>query len=203
MKTRSGFVSNSSSSSFIVAFSKKVKTKEDVLKEMFPKGERAVICEYGWDDDSKSLDSLTAAELVFDQISKNKPLSKQQIIESISSGYFEGFPEYDFYSDKEESRKIEKEHRDKYGIDIRDEKANKEMYKKWNKALQKEWGEHDAKIREAAKLFYKNHKHLFEGKVVYAVEFGDNHGPCHGPTGNIMENGDAFDALPHVVVSNH
>ena len=43
MKIRSGFVSNSSSSSFIVAFSKKPTTVNEVMTEMFPKDPDGVV----------------------------------------------------------------------------------------------------------------------------------------------------------------
>ena len=46
MKIRNGFVSNSSSSSFVVAFPKKPKTAKDVLKYMFDGKEGGVGLEY-------------------------------------------------------------------------------------------------------------------------------------------------------------
>ena len=46
MKTRNGFVSNSSSSSFVVAFPKKPESVQDVLKYMFDGKEGGLSLEY-------------------------------------------------------------------------------------------------------------------------------------------------------------
>ncbi|MFA5313444.1 MAG: hypothetical protein WC375_09055, partial [Methanomassiliicoccales archaeon] len=61
MKTRNGFVSNSSSSSFVVVFPKKPTSRADVLKIMYPNEQKNVskfhsilpthtIAEIVWDD---------------------------------------------------------------------------------------------------------------------------------------------------------
>ncbi len=52
MKTRQGFVSNSSSSSFVVWFPKPIKSKDDLENAMFPNGRRRI--NYSWGSDTIS-----------------------------------------------------------------------------------------------------------------------------------------------------
>lgn len=84
MKIRNGFVSNSSSSSFIVAFPEKPRSKEDVLKFMFNGKEGGVS---GYDNDGLSYDQV--AEKVFADISDpdKKAATKKEMIEQLSGRY--------------------------------------------------------------------------------------------------------------------
>ncbi len=69
MKVRQGFVSNSSSSSFIVSFKKKPKTKKDVYKEMF--NERYYIIDY-YDIEKKSTEQIS--DIVFNDLKTIKQI---------------------------------------------------------------------------------------------------------------------------------
>ena len=84
MKTRYGFVSNSSSSSFIIALDKIPKSKEDVNK-IFYKG-----CEKSFEDcveDPINTDILS--KRLWNDIKKQKPIkSVKTIAKIIKSGYF-------------------------------------------------------------------------------------------------------------------
>lgn len=91
MKIRAGFVSNSSSSSFIVAFPRVPKSAEEVHEMMFPKGPED-ICPYG-----DSYSSQTVAEEVWSEVQKKKSrLAKREVTDQIVQGSFPGQPEYDF-----------------------------------------------------------------------------------------------------------
>ena len=87
MKFRNGFVSNSSSSSFVVAFSKVPTSAEEVRQLMFED-----ISNY-WSYD-KEYNTTDIAERVFQDIKEQKkPASKKQITDAISCGYYEGAPD--------------------------------------------------------------------------------------------------------------
>jgi len=81
MKIRSGFVSNSSSSSFVVAFPKKPKDGADVWKIMFD-GKDGHIAPYTND----GLDYATIASTVFKDI--NKRATKKEIVEQFEHRYY-------------------------------------------------------------------------------------------------------------------
>ena len=84
MKTRNGFVSNSSSSSFVVAFPNKPKNAEDILKFMF-NGKEGELSVYDYDGLSYS----QISDIIFNDIKKVnfKPATKENIIEVFSGRY--------------------------------------------------------------------------------------------------------------------
>ena len=91
MKIRSGFVSNSSSSSFIVAFSKKPATKDDVMKEMFPKDPNGSI-DNPWPGLKEYDEGLTHSQIVEQVLSdlqtNSKKVSKKDLLEELAGRYF-------------------------------------------------------------------------------------------------------------------
>jgi hypothetical protein len=86
MKTRNGFVSNSSSSSFVVAFPKKPKNAKDVLEYMFNGKEGGIGLEYY--DDGLSYNQVVNA--VFEDIksSSAKKADLKMIAEVLMSRYY-------------------------------------------------------------------------------------------------------------------
>lgn len=90
MKIRNGFVSNSSSSSFIVAFSKEPTSVEEVQKEVFKELEYV-----GQPYDSFTVFSTTyLAKIIFEDIQKQKPNIEESIIDSVEGGWFKGHVDY-------------------------------------------------------------------------------------------------------------
>jgi hypothetical protein len=81
MKVRSGFVSNSSSSSFIVSFEKVPKSKEELKKILF--GERK---EYHYPYGTEFFSTDEVADIVWKDIKKSKPTTLKKAKETINSG---------------------------------------------------------------------------------------------------------------------
>jgi len=99
MKIRNGFVSNSSSSSFLVAFDRTPESAEDLHDMMFPTECCVQECE------GAVMDSHEIAQAVYDRIKINKtkfnPLQKHELYEFIEDGW-------SFYkaTDKEKKEKV-------------------------------------------------------------------------------------------------
>ena len=87
MKTRSGFVSNSSSSSFVVAFDKTPETVEELLTVMFPDGLQEIHYFYY----SYRTDEI--ANIVFNDMQDDGPIDLHTIREEFSSGTLDGEPD--------------------------------------------------------------------------------------------------------------
>lgn len=92
MKIRTGFVSNSSSSSFIVAFSKKPTTKDEVMKEMFPKDPNGTVPS-PWPSLGEEYDEGLSHDRIVEQVlsdlqTESKKVTKKDLIEELASRYF-------------------------------------------------------------------------------------------------------------------
>lgn len=95
MKIRKGFVSNSSSSSFVVAFPSIPESVEDVKKILFDDDQRFYTSMYH--DDAWTLDEV--AEIVFNDIKEQTPNDFKQIHEAIDCGWFDERPDYERFKD--------------------------------------------------------------------------------------------------------
>lgn len=87
MKIRNGFVSNSSSSSFVVGF-KSLPQNEDEMREML----------FG---DGEAFDGLSAAEaarIVFGDFADQLPMTVNEIVEEVASGWVDGITHTDMPS---------------------------------------------------------------------------------------------------------
>lgn len=196
MKIRNGFVSNSSSSSFIVAFQKSPKYQHEVEDTLFHSNIRGISSPYN----DMFVDCRTAAKLIWDQIKDQKPLTKSQIFEEITSGYFEGYPNTSYSSEDDPSWRISNEYTKLTKKSIHDEDANPKWKKKYNDAWKKYYDDRQTLIDLAAKeLMEREYPMKFKGKKAYRVVFSDNDGNIFAT----LEHGNTFDAVPHIRVSHH
>ena len=92
MKIRNGFVSNSSSSSFVVAFPREPKSLDDVKEILFVKGQSDYPNPHTWEhipDDEAFWPVGRVAEIVWNEIQENGSATKKQMKESVGSGWYE------------------------------------------------------------------------------------------------------------------
>ena len=180
MKIRTGFVSNSSSSSFVVSFPRKPKSIQDLKEIMFGKQEWHYVDIYG---DKKCTDYSTQkiAEAIFRDIKKKT--TKKQIVESIEFGYFdyylsqELFPGH--YSNWDQTMKL-------------DYKTDKEKIRKLWKESEKINHKRATNIAEA---FIKAN----EKKYIVVLSYGDDNGSFEA----ILEHTDIFQRLNNIRTSYH
>lgn len=142
------------------------------------------------------VDSLSAAHLVWDQIKGHKPLSKAKILEAISSGYFEGYPEYVWDGP---DTVIAKEYKEKTGKDIQDEDADPAWKKKWNEAWKRKCEDFEQEVSDAAKALMEKEYPRLKDKKCYTVSFSDKHGDIFCT----LEHGDTFKSIPFIKISHH
>lgn len=205
MKIRTGFVSNSSSSSFVVNFGHRPKTKDELRKMMF-----------GTTDDIEDISyyeyrmPVTAVvDRVFDDLKKSRALTKKQIMEEIGSGYFSGMPiwrraskeidriEAEFLSVFNEHRLADKQITRIYS----DECKSHPLYEKYMAHIQKlrndESDRRDQQMKKAISVYYEKIKHKFENGKNYRFSYADDGGEA------VLEHGNIFRKLPHVQISHH
>jgi len=172
MKKRQGFISNSSSSSFILALDKKPESVEEIKEILF--GTEEFYKDPYYDPDCTYFAKRTpgyptsqVAETVFDDLKNQKPMTKEQVSEEMGSGWIDGAPGYESFEDSSNEHNIDW---DAY------QKASKEFQDKCADEL----------INEA------------KGKVLFVVEYSDDcsYGCAleHGP---LFDNIDAYRISKH------
>lgn len=98
MKIRHGFVSNSSSSSFIVAFPHKPKSATELQKMLF--GNEEV---YPSPFEDKQWTAQTIAEVVWRDLEKQKPSNLDGMQKAVCGGWIEGQPDFDDFRKGDET----------------------------------------------------------------------------------------------------
>jgi hypothetical protein len=149
MKIRNGFVSNSSSSSFILALDKKPETVEE-LQEMLLKGDEFL--QHPYEDIRYS--ARQVAEQVFKDLSEETPLTEEQVVDEFGRGYIPGVDAFELA--RQIKREFASEKRDEYDWDLIREIREKEAQK-------------------AAENFKKQTPE----KQYFKVEYSDNDGDFH------------------------
>ena len=142
-----GFVTNSSSSSFIVAFDKVPNSWEEVLEMLFD-ADKATVEKYGL-----SMDTKQVAQIVFADISKQTPNNLEELKETFS-GFDVGIEKYKNF------KKLDRQ--------LLDSSTSEEWHKIYNELqiLSEEFEEINFK-----KFLEKN-----KGKQLYSFSYSDNDG---------------------------
>lgn len=87
MKTRTGFVSNSSSTNFLVGFYRKPESVEELREYLFRKDE---VFHHPYSEHEHEYSTQTVAERVFNDLVNLEPLTYEQMVEELSHGWFDG-----------------------------------------------------------------------------------------------------------------
>jgi hypothetical protein len=190
MKMRMGFVSNSSNSSFIVAFESVPETVGQMLDTLFPDG-LATVEIYG-----HSLSTDVISRTVLADLDGQHVLSREEVLEELQRGWFSGYPDWHQFQSRRWA--VDTKYREMYGRD-----AEMRDHPDWNDEWQRTYDEVSADqqtaILAAAERLLEMEWPKFETKHVFRFCYGDEDG-CFGST---MEHGGIFRNLPHIVVSNH
>jgi hypothetical protein len=181
MKIRTGFVSNSSSSSFVVLFPKEPQNSTDVRNMLFKANDNFFQNPYSYDDDTDESWSIeVVAETVWNDIRNQQKNDFEKAKDMITSGtlYGEGAPDYDHYDHiKDWNKKMEAYHSD---MNTFAEKKMKEFFNLRKLKLQK-----------------INNEPI--DIILYCFEYSDNDGTYN----SALEHGDLFRNLKHITISNH
>ena len=182
MKIRNGFVSNSSSSSFVVLFPKEPKNATDVRDMLFSKGETFFSNPYQYDNnDIVGWSADEVAETVWNDICEQEKNNFEKAKEMITSGtlYCDGAPDYDDYQHiKDWNLRFDTYHAD---MNKFAEKKMKEFFNLRKLKLQ------------------KISNQVVNDIVLYCFEYSDN----EGSYGSALEHGNLFKNLKHITISNH
>lgn len=176
MKKRNGFVSNSSSSSFIVAFTKVPQSVAETEEMLFLHEDTVCSC---WDEDEKFPTKLIAAR-VYEDIQHRSEINKKGFIGELE--YIVLHPNYEmFFPESQRLHKLREANGYKW--------ENKNQEKEYNKAKKQE-----------VDKFIKTKMKVFAGKKLYIFEYHDD---CGDKIEAVMEHGNIFRELPHFRINKH
>lgn len=188
MKIRNGFVSNSSSSSFVVAFPREPKSVEDVKEMVFGEKERFEnpYADLQWRPNStESWSADEVAKTIWEDIKEQKVNDIKAITESVSNGWFDDFDDLPGHDSDEKWKKV----RELNWNDPED-----------NKKIQAIWDESEKENEKRAKKISKRFREVVGKEAqIYVFEFSDNDGEYFCA----LEHGEVFRNLPNIRTSYH
>ena len=205
MKIRNGFVSNSSSSSFLVGFAIIPKNPFEMMQILFGKtctGMERFAYPYNRGIGDVDWSYLDIAAQIFHDFKNQKPLTKDEAFEVFKSGYFPGHPSWEEEENvavASEYRKIELEYKAKFGHDIHDSKADKKWIEKWNKTWNLSWDRRKKFVDKIAKKEFNRLWKKLQKNKVFTFSYGDNEGEFFCT----LEHGGIFNHMPGIIISNH
>jgi hypothetical protein len=190
VKIRDGFVSNSSSSSFVVCFPKKPESVEEVQKLVF--GDKKIFGNpYPGRDEEGGWPTSQVAETIWNDLKDQEPMTPEQMSEEMGDYMFGEFvvaytrnnphPESPDWPDGMWDDKTPKKTKDKMRAEY--DAAYAEYDKK-----RTAWA---AAVTEA---FQKQHPGVY-----FKFHYSDNDGSYF----SALEHGHLFDRLPHCQISHH
>ncbi len=175
MKVRQGFVSNSSSSSFIVRFERMPDSAEDTMQLLgFGYGDNVECYKY-------SMSAIDVAKRVFNDLQEAKKNDVDRAKEE-----FDSLESWDFY------------HREKAFLEDHFGKNSKATWQEEREYLEKH-GSHLDKEREenVQRNMSEFLEDMKEGEFYVILRYADEEGD------NVLEHGEIFRNLHHVRVSHH
>jgi len=181
MKIRNGFVSNSSASSFVVALNKKPSSVKELKQILFGDDEKY---SYPFEDQNHAdyedeiWGTMNVASIVFNDMKKKA--TKKEIFEVIRNGWFNDYPEFDYYA---------------YSAIKEEEKDPEKALKLQQEFIKKLELETDKAAKKIMDRFLETHSE----KVFYIVSYSDNDGELMCA----MEHGNLFNRVPHLTISYH
>lgn len=195
MKFRHGFVSNSSSSSFLIGFDRKPKTAKELREILF--GDMEYL-QYS----DRSFKTTKIADTIFNDL-KNQRAVGVFLMEKELDGNFPGCPEH--WREDRPSDKLERQFSGSFPqyqgqwrkpTEIKETMAQ-QLVEKIRVASNKEREEDEAEMKkELGKYMKKEVLPMMNDKKVYVVEYGDHDHEA-------IEHGDVFCNIPHIRISHH
>ena len=200
MKIRNGFVSNSSTSSFLIGFPKQNNycyyDSSDLHHFLFPdKKYNDMISFSEW-----SMPLYCVTYVIAKDLQGKKPITtKKAFIKAIYDGGYCGTVGFDI-EDNEEVDAILSDFQKKYGVNLLSGKYfNTKEYKLYWKACQKQRKESNRKIYQEALKLAEEKWPIFKKLNSFVVEYGNE----EGVVGMIMEANDIFKNIQHIQLHNH
>ena len=199
MKIRNGFVSNSSSSSFVVAFPMKPETFQEIHREMF-----GDVLYLSHPYEREAVSSFDMAQIVFEDIKRQEPNDVTKIADQLQGIQYSG--EHEFVGLLENSADESDKMKKLVEVELKElEALDKSAMREYKTSSEREREERYAKhegLRIAignklAKIFME--KNQPNNGYVYVFEYSDNDGFLY----TMMEHGNIFYRLPHVIISHH